>query len=401
MRFRVEMWNDKVEGEVVKHLNEIVGHEIKSNRVRVLPLEKVILVSKRPTADYSLSPEWTNYGKTKTLWFHLSCYDREVCDELADEMRSDPKHFYHFNLLYSLSSQKSQTKQTTITIDSVTCGQMVSTLLQKFRDKKEVFLTVNDEKKMLMETATNIRMDTFDDSEVVTPETELQIYNILKDLLVSSRTTIKEQSDKMWDSVFWNEKNYRPDKTTQILNEIINKLDEETQKNLADMFQKVEGQSEIREKSQDKEQSISEKWELAKNHSDERKRNFENKERIQHNYDSKSWANVDRISLKISEKIANDSDSSRRVELLKDDVVMLLQESRDHVQWDGEKFMPKPMQLSKINLGKFRDSQSFQDRNIRVRYTNAELSAPIKFMEHTELAVVNEWENLKDELKGF
>jgi hypothetical protein len=80
---------------------------------------------------------------------------------------------------------------------------------------------------------------------------------------------------------------------------------------------------------------------------------------------------------------------------------MLLQESRDHVQWDGEKFMPKPMQLSKINLGKFRDSQSFQDRNIRVRYTNAELSAPIKFMEHTELAVVNEWENLKDELKGF
>jgi hypothetical protein len=401
MRFRVEMWNDKVEGEVVKHLNEIVGHEIKSNRVRVLPLEKVILVSKRPTADYSLSPEWTNYGKTKTLWFHLSCYDREVCDELADEMRSDPEHFYHFKLLYSLSSQTSQTKQTTITIDSVTSGQMVTTLLQKFRDKKEVFLTANDEKKMLTETTTNIRMDTFDDSEVVTPETELQIYNILKDLLVSSRTTIKEQSDKMWDSVFWNEKNYRPDKTTQILNEIINKLDEETQKKLAEMFQKVEGQSEIREKSQDKEQSSSEKWELVKNHSDERKRNLENKERIQHNYDSQSWTNVDRISLKISEKIANDSDSSRRVELLKDDVVMLLQESRDHVQWDGEKFMPKPMQLSKINLGKFRDSQSFQDRNIRVRYTNAELSAPIKFMEHTELAVVNEWENLKDELKGF
>jgi hypothetical protein len=234
----------------------------------------------------------------------------------------------------------------------------------------------------------------------VTPETELQIYNILKDLLVSSRTTIKEQSDKMWDSVFWNEKNYRPDKTTQILNEIINKLDEETQKKLAEMFQKVEGQSEIREKSQDKEQSSSEKWELVKNHSDERKRNLENKERIQHNYDSKSWANVDRISLKISEKIANDSDSSRQVEVLKEDVLMLLQESRDHVQWDGEKFVPKPVKLSRINLGNFRDSQSFQDRNVRVRYTNAELSAPLKFVEHAELTVINEWDNLKEELKG-
>jgi hypothetical protein len=57
------------------------------------------------------------------------------------------------------------------------------------------------QKKMLTETATNIRMDTFDDSEVGSPDTKSQIYNILKDLLVTSRTTIKEQRDKMWDSV--------------------------------------------------------------------------------------------------------------------------------------------------------------------------------------------------------
>jgi hypothetical protein len=30
---------------------------------------------------------------------------------------------------------------------------------------------------MLSETATNIRMDTFDDSEVASPNTELHIYN--------------------------------------------------------------------------------------------------------------------------------------------------------------------------------------------------------------------------------
>jgi hypothetical protein len=99
--------------------------------------------------------------------------------------------------------------------------------------------------------------------------------------------------------------------------------------------------------------------------------------------------------------LSNDSDSSRREEILKEEVEKLLQESRNHVQWDGEKFVPKPMQLSRINLGKFRDSQSFQDRNVRVRYTTAELSAPIKFLEHTEWTVVNELNNLKNELKGF
>jgi hypothetical protein len=248
MRFRIEMWNDKVQNEVVKHLNKSIGQEIQSDKVRVIPLEKVILTSEIPTEDYSLSPVWKNYDKGKTLWFSLSCYEQKSCDELANEMRSDPTQFDHFKLLYSLSSQTSQTKQTTIRIDSVTSGTLVSTLLQKFEDKKEVFLTANDEKKMLTEMATNIRMDTFDDSEVGSPDVEITIYSFLKDFLVTSRTTIKEQSDKMWDSVFWNEDNYRPDKTTKTLNEILKKLDTETQKKLADMFQKAERQSKITEK---------------------------------------------------------------------------------------------------------------------------------------------------------
>jgi hypothetical protein len=135
--------------------------------------------------------------------------------------------------------------------------------------------------------------------------------------------------------------------------------------------------------------------------SDEHDRKIENKERMQHNYDLNSWADVDRISSVISGKLSKDSDKFRRVEILKEEVEKLLQESKDNVQWDGEKFVPKPMQLSRINLAKFRDSQSFQDRNVRVRYTTAELSAPIKIMEHAELTVVNEWNNLKDQLKGF
>jgi hypothetical protein len=315
--------------------------------------------------DYSLYPEWTNYDKSKTLILSLSCYDQKTCDELANEMRTKPEQFDHFKLLYSLSSQNSQTKQTIISIDSVTSGTLVSTLLKKFRDKQAVYLTANDEKKMLTETATNILMDTFDDSEVGSPETESQILNILKGLLVTSGMTVTKTSDKMWDSVFWNEDNYRPDKTTKTLNEIVNKLDAETQKKLTDIFQKTEKQSGLEDKfdSIDKE--------------------------------------IKRISSIISGKMATNSDSSRRVEILKEEVEKLLQESRDHVQWDGEIFVPKPLQLSRINLDKFRDSQSFQDRKVRVRYTTAELSAKIKFLDHTEFAVTDKWNHLKDELKGL
>jgi hypothetical protein len=334
-----------------------------------------------------------------------------------------------------LSPQKSQTKQTTITIDSITSGQMVTTLIQKFGNEKEVFLTANDERKMLAEMATKIRMDTFDDYEVVSPDSEIKIFNILKDLLVTSKTTIKNQCDKMWDSVFWDEENYRPDKTTKTLNEIIKKLDTETQKKLADMFKEEDRQSEIMEiltssnkdaeekflpvnqplnvhgnemtiESMDEEQFSRhqiEKCQPANKDEDQQSQKF--KERIQHNYDPNNWADVDKISSKIAGKMAIDSVSSRSIDILKEEVKRLLQESRDHVQWDGEKFMPKLLQLTSISLRKFRDSQSFQDqvhdRNVLVRYTNAELSSSIKFEEHTESIATDEWNNLKDELTGF
>jgi hypothetical protein len=263
---------------------------------------------------------------------------------------------------------------------------------------------------MLKEMTTKIRMDTFDDFEVGSPDAEITIYSFLKDLLVMSMTTTSEQSDKMWDSVFWNDDNYRPDRTTKTLNEILNKMDKETQKKLANMFQKAEKQSIIKnfikEKIREEDQEIlfrhnQQKWILAKNHSDEKNRNVSCKERINHNYDSNSWADVDRISSVISGEMANNSNSSNQFEILKEDVRKLLQESRNHVQWDEEKFIPKPVQLSRINLEKFRDSQSFMNRHVRVRYTTAELSASFKMMEHAGLIIANEWNNLKEEFKGL
>jgi hypothetical protein len=359
MRFCVEMWNEKLQNEVVKHLKEIVDQEIKSNKVRVIPLDKVILTSKISTADYWLSPVWKNYDQRKTIWFSFSCNDLQVCDKLAKEMQSDPTQFDHLKLLYSLSSLTTYTtKQITISIESVTSGQMVSNLLLKFKDKNEVFLNGNDTVKMLAEMATNIRRETFEDNEIGSPDTEIQIYKSLKDFLITSMTTITEQSDKRWDSVFWHNENYRPDKATKTLNEMINT---DNEKELADLFQ------------------------------------------TQDSYNSNIfWTAIKEVSSTVLAKSTNDSDSSRRAEIVIVNFAKLLQESKNHVQWDGEKFVPKPLQLSRINLGKFRDSQSFQDLKVSVRYINAELSAPIKFAQHAELTVTEEWNNLKNQLiKGL
>lgn len=241
IRFRIEMWNDKVESEVVKYLGKVIGQPVHDHQVQVIPLEKVVLVNTIPSTAFSLGNNWLPYQLHKFLQFSLSCFTQNDCDQLALDMRSNPEQFDHLKLLFSLSSQTSQTKETTIRIDNVVSGQMVSNLLQRFGQKDEILLTTYDEKRLLTETTTNILVETFDDSDVVSPNSESQIYNMLRNLLFSNnKTVVKEQSDKMWDTVFWNEENYRPDKAAKSLNEVYKKLDVESKKKLSELYETFE-----------------------------------------------------------------------------------------------------------------------------------------------------------------
>ena len=69
-------------------------------------------------------------------------------------------------------------------------GEMAAKLDQRYSNKPDALLTAKDEKRLLTESSTNVLIDSFDDSDVVSPTTEAQIYNMLKDMLVSSRSVI-------------------------------------------------------------------------------------------------------------------------------------------------------------------------------------------------------------------
>ena len=104
-------------------------------------------------------------------------------------MRNNPQQFDHLKLQFSWSSQTSKTKETAIRIENVMSGQLVSDLLQRFDQKnKEIWLTSKDEKRILKETATcatNVLVESFDNTDVVSPDSESQINNVLKNLLFS------------------------------------------------------------------------------------------------------------------------------------------------------------------------------------------------------------------------
>ena len=105
------------------------------------------------------------------------------------------------------------------------------------KKNKEIWLTSKDEKRILKETATNVLVESFDDTDVVSPDSESQINNILKNLLFSSTKIIKNENDKTWELVFWNEEIDRPDQTAKKLNDIYNSLDKESQNKMSGVYQ--------------------------------------------------------------------------------------------------------------------------------------------------------------------
>ena len=356
MRFRIELWNDAIQKDVTSWIKREIDSRIKDSSIQVIPFEKVIIAAssdaaqqQQPEMMYQLPRDWTPYQLQKDVRFKLICNTLADCQQLEEQMKWNADQFSDLRLLFSVSNQKTKTRSTVIRVENILAGQMASTLLQRLPDAESAFLTAKDEKRLLTESTTNILIDTMVDSDdVISPNSEAQIYQLLRNnLLAPSRTIIKEQSDKMWESVFWDDDNYRPDKTTKTWNEIYSKLDKEKQNRLVETFEK----------------------------------------RAQLGIGWKKFLGID------VDFVNSSGHSSESIE-------KIFEESKETVVWEGTKFAPKPLSLSRMNLAKLRDTQTFKDRTIRVRYSKAVLAVAVNIAQHTDFASSNRLVELQHLIDG-
>ncbi len=292
MRFKIQMWNEEIEKKIIQQVSKVVDEEVQPHQVEVIYLEEVRLASSEPSSIMYSIPVWLTFQSKKFMWFSFFCPERSDCDQLAETMRTSPELFDHFQLHFSLTTQASFTKEIVLRVDSIVKGDMVASLLQRFKKKTEILLTADDEKKFLAESTENVILESFKDTSenTVTAELKAVVSRKLKDLFISSSTSVKEQNDKRWESVFWNDDNYRPDKISKMLNDVYeDELDEDEQNKLVKLYQ-----------------------------------------------------NNNKL-IASGEKSFEDLDK-------------LLQKTKDYIEWGGEKFTPKLLSLTKINLSQLRDT---------------------------------------------
>ena len=105
-------------------------------------------------------------------------------------------------------------------------------------------------------------------------------------------------------------------------------------------------------------------------------------------------------SASVSHKTGNSKSTDKS--LSKESLDRLYQASKNSVSWNGEKFVPKPLSLARVNLAKLRDQQSLQERNVRLSYSTAVLSIAINIPpQHSIIPSSNVLNEIQFQLKGI
>ena len=84
-----------------------------------------------------------------------------------------------------------------------------------------------------------------------------------------------------------------------------------------------------------------------------------------------------------------------------EDIDRLYVETKDTVEWQGGKFTPKSMSLSRINMNTLRDTQTLEDRSVRVSYSTAILSVALNFRPYSDEPSMDQLFFLQSQIKGI
>lgn len=442
---KVQLWSRQVQDQVLDYMNNKMLVSVNDTQVTPIHFEEIILSCSAAEDACRCSSEWQPYQLHNDMSFRMVCPSRAKALELERLLKSEPQQFEAvFKIKFNVATRKTQQKETAISVENVVSGDLFTRLDQRFPHAKEVYLTAEDTKKLLSESANKVVVQSFTENDVIVDGSEAAIAKILEAMMVSGSRRVDSESAAMWDSVFWKDDNYRPDRVASELSEVHNKSDSETQKRLLGIVSNANRRSTdvgfLTSQAKALEAAVNEKKETdtgsfelrgsdernalaseasSKNQASQNSRNSvshsatasgfglsfgssfgvdvargssSNNEAASRSSSSTASSNIkqnaerDRElvesgkSVGISGSTSNqanrksDDQTSGSTAAENDDRHRNLGEALAKVEWNGEKFVAKPMTLSRINLSKIRNAQAYKDLKVSVTFSSAKLT---------------------------
>ena len=331
LRFKVEMWNDEIENLIIQNLKE-KNISIESTQLSLLPIEQIKIEYPLHSSNYEVENKWVSYSnQPRFIEFKIKCQIKEDCKDLHNALIKTPYLFDDMEVYYSLESLKTKTKIFNIRGEHFIEGTLLSNFMQDSKENGYIYLQAKDFNSVISEISSSIIAEVIEDNEYVDQKDEISLSGIIKNYLDVLKVTTENFNSQLWDSVFWQNENSRPDKIVSELNKLYEKSDNETKSSILkelENSQKTSGSASAGLKG------------FGGSGSANHEKNLKSKD-------------------------------------LKDIFSRLIAERNLEIEIKGEIFVPKPMELFRINTQRLKDKQIVSKKNIKITYVKSVLKNKI------------------------
>ncbi|XP_055351149.1 uncharacterized protein LOC129597565 isoform X2 [Paramacrobiotus metropolitanus] len=345
----VVLWNEAYEDHIRQQIMDQTGKN--DFLLSVIPMEEVRVKSVRPKPQIQLVTRWMAFAsQPSVVTFRIVCKDNESCVELLQQIRSSPQQFVgDLRVFYSLESQGSTGKRMTVTAEHVQHSSMYAAINQKLPNKDPIYLTSDDANTLQREIMNNVQATEVEDEDFVSDASQPTLMGLINEALGLATRSSKDFEEHMWDSVFWNDDNARPDKVTKRLNDVARKLD-------------AQSRSKLRTE-QEKTQKFGVQADISGSY---KKVTVE------------AGANFGQEAVELTNKE-------------KEELKRAVEESKGKSVVEGELFVPKAMELKRINNGNIRSGAALTTTIVRVSKAKSQISDIIKIIDlHGENATADQ-----------
>ncbi|OQV15157.1 hypothetical protein BV898_10671 [Hypsibius exemplaris] len=336
--FTAIMYDDGFKQFVYDAITAKIGAAVPRHNVRILPVESIRIDSNDVSNDYEVMNQWISYANQPALVpFRLRFLRSEPCIETAANIgHFAPQFVLDMVVYYSLQTQRSSRRRIQIRAEHVQSGNLFSSLEQKLPGKDIVYLQSDDVKQLTQEIATDVMATEVTDGEFVSHDQSLSISNLLTSLLKIREQSTANFDAQMWESVFWNDDNARPDRVTSTLNDLYAKSNEHVQSII--------------------------------------------KTQVSTESSGGGSAGFTFFGLFSANAAGNGASKKLTTEEL-ENLYTLLTEHKNVTQWQGEAFVPKPLQLSRTNLAALRATNVITSVQVQVAQTVSELNTRLNLLD--------------------
>jgi len=171
-----------------------------------------------------LSSAWINNLKQQQVYrFRVAAETNQSCQLLADTIRKTPDQFVDsIQLQFTVSAAKIDSKVINVKSEHVSSSQLVAALKNMpGTDGPDRYLTSSDYNTMLWQISNQVLVSEVTSGDYVDADDELSLKDVIAQMFQTQKENTAQFDDKMWNSVFWDPLDERPDKITSELNKVL------------------------------------------------------------------------------------------------------------------------------------------------------------------------------------